>query len=425
MMSSNFPLLVEPAMYVAIGFLLAALLLLPFMGAIHRRAVRLTRRDLDSRLPISVHELRAEKDLLRSEFAVTTHRLQSTLDEMQATTASQRVEIGRQGAIVTTLKTELCEKARTIAGLEARETALKDQLRQAQHEHARKSISLDDARRMLANKEVELAQLAATLGDRDAIADHHGFELVRAQVNVEALKLTVEELNHEVEGLNARLLQAREDSERATQELAQERGKVENLGRRLADLETELLAQRNEAEALSKVTADRIGEQARVLAAREYESDRLRLALESAHRAEAALRYEYTRIEERRLMENRAALAAKAALEVEVDQLRQEREKLLGELQALRRHAESAQANERIESALMRTRLNEVTDQVGQLRTLLLSPVPPEEAEGEVPRGSVNRRNGHDRGARMSLAELSVEMLRDEKQPASAGPVSS
>jgi len=426
MMNSLFPL-VEPAMYLAVGFLLAALLSLPFMGAIHRRAARLTSRRLDSQLPLSIDELRVEKDLLRSEFAVSTRRLQSTLDDVQAKSAAQRAEIGRQDTIVNTLKTELREKARTIAELEAREMALNEQLRETEHEHARKSIGLDDARRVLANKELELAQFTATLSDRDAITDHQGFELVRAQVNVEALKVTVEEFNREVEALNGRLAQARVDSERATREVAQERGKVENLGHRVANLELELLAQRNESEALGKVTADRICDQARVLAAREYESDRLRVALESAYRAEAALRYEYGQVEERRLLESKAALAAQAALEVQVGQLEQERQGLQGELQALRRQAASAQANERIESALMRTRLDEVSGEVAQLRSWLLTPVPDEVAAGVAhpANGSANRngRNGHDAPRHPVLADLTAQAPRDDKPAAAPSPV--
>lgn len=419
-MNSSFPLLIEPAMYFAIGFLLAALLSLPFMGAIHRRAVRLTGRHRDSQLPISVDELRAEKDLLRSEFAVTTQRMQSTLDGMQTKTAAQRAEISRQGTVVNTLKTELRDKAQTIAALEAREAALKDALRDTEHEHALKSINLDDARRVLANKELELAQFAATLDDRDVIADHQQFELVRTQVNVEALRVAVEDLNQEVEAMNARLTQARADSARATDEVAQERGKVGNLGRRIADLEIELIVQRNEAEALSKVTADRICDQAQVLAVREYESDRLRVALASAHRAEAALRDEYAEVEERRLLESKAALAAKAALEIQVDQLKQERQRLQGELQALRRQAESAQANERIESALMRTRLSEVTGQVAELRALIFTPIP-DEADGGLPHpvnGSANTNalNGHGGTGHPSLATAEAQSQRDGKQ---------
>jgi chromosome segregation ATPase len=427
MMSSLFSWLLEPGMYFAIGFLLAALLSLPFMAAIHRRAVRLTSRRLDSHLPLSMEELRAEKDLLRSEFAVSTTRLQSTLTEMQAKTTSQRAEIGRQTTVVTTLKNELRAKTQTIAGLEARETALKDQLRKTAHEHASKSIDLDDARRVLSNKEVELARFASTVDDRDAIADHQGFELAKARLNVEALKMTVEEINDDVQGLNARLIQAREDSERASHELAQERGKVENLGRRLADIEIELIAQRNEAEALAKVTAERIGEQARVLAAREYEGDRLRVALESAYRADAALRYEFAQVEERNLSEGKVALAAKAVLEVEVGQLRQERLQLQAELRELRRQMGNSQASERAESASMRTRIDTVADHVANLHSLFLAAAPSGETNRAVVPAANISASGHDLDrheptAPPSLAEPEVRTAPDDQQPATASP---
>src|SRR5580700_5680968 len=77
-------LLVEPTMYFAIGFLLAGLASLPAVAAIHRRAVRLTKERMNSLVPLSVQELQAEKDLLRAEFAVSTQRLESTLDGIKA-----------------------------------------------------------------------------------------------------------------------------------------------------------------------------------------------------------------------------------------------------------------------------------------------------------------------------------------------------
>jgi chromosome segregation ATPase len=393
-------LLVEPAMYFAIGFLLAALLSLPFLGMAHRRAVRLTTRDLDSQLPLAVNELRAEKDLLRSEFAVETTRLAGTLDDVKAKAAAHRAEIGRQGGTVASLKAALGEKARTIAALEARETALQSQMRATEREHALKSISLDDARRALANKQAELARLMTDLGQRAVIADHQNIELAKTRVNVEALKATVDDLNREVDALNARLVQARDDSDKASRELADERGKVGNLGRRIADLEIELIAQRDAAEALSKVTADRITGQAQLLAAREYEADRLRIALDGAHRAEAALRYECAQVEERRLIESKAALADKAALEIEIGTLKQDRQRLEWELRTLRSEAEKSLAAERIESALMRGRINEFGEQIALLRSVLPA-APPHARNGNgahVMNGGANGSglNGHD-----------------------------
>jgi chromosome segregation ATPase len=387
-------LLIEPTMYFVIGFLLAALLSLPFVGAVHRRAVRLTKQGLNSQLPMSVEELRAEKDLLRAEFAASTLRLENSLDSMKARTAAQRAEIGRHGHTVTTLKAELGAKAKTIWALEARETALKQQLRATEQEHSLKSINLEDAQRALMGKEAELARLAADLGERTMIADQQNVELAKARTNVEALKTNVQDLNREVEALNTRLVQNREDSEKASRELADERGRVENLGRRVADLEIELVAQRNDAEALSKLTADRFCDQARSLAAQEYEGDRMRIALEGAHRLETSLRSELTQLEQQRLVEAKAALAETATLQTQIAQLQQERQQLQWELKRMRRDAENTQSADRVESAMLRERINEVSEQVALLRTVLQAAASTPASDDKIKLASGESRNG-------------------------------
>jgi hypothetical protein len=332
-MHSLFPLLIEPAMYCGIGFLVAGLLSLPLLGVAHRRAERLTKQRLNTLLPMSVKELEAEKDLLRAEFAVSSQRLAGTVDDLRAKTVAQQIEIGRHGGAVATLKSELGEKAKTVCVLEAREAALEQRLRATEQEHSLKSINLEDARRALLDKEAEVARLTADLDTRAVIAERQNVELAKARANIEALNAKVEERNGEVEALNAR--RHREEMDAASQ-VADERSQVENLGRRVADLELELIAERNAADALSKVTAERFCEHARLLAAHEHEVDRLRVALDAAQRAEAGLRYELTQVEERRAMEGKAALAEKATLEMQFAQLRLDRQELQWEVAALR-----------------------------------------------------------------------------------------
>src|SRR5262249_56413614 len=87
-MHSFVALVVEPAMYFAIGFLVAALLSLPLYGVTHRRSERLTRERLNTLLPMSVKELESEKDLLRAEHAVSAQRLEGALGELKAKTVS-------------------------------------------------------------------------------------------------------------------------------------------------------------------------------------------------------------------------------------------------------------------------------------------------------------------------------------------------
>jgi chromosome segregation ATPase len=382
-MRSLLPLLLEPSMYFAIGFLLAALLSLPLMGAIHRRAARLTSRHLDSRLPLSVDELRAEKDLLRSDFAVATTRLQSTLDDTRAKFAAQSVEIGRQGTAVASLKTALGEKAQTIAAIEAREAALKERLRETEHEHAAKAISLDDARRALAGKEAELARLSTAIDDRELVTDHQGLELARARVNVEALKATVVELNREVDGLSERLAHARGESETATRELADERGKVENLGRRVGELEQHLAAQTTEAEILGRRAHDletRLGEQSRLLTQSEFELKQVRGEIETARKTEGDLRSAIAELDGRANSTGEKLKAERDQLQAELDRTRSERDGLARELGTMKRETEENWASERVENALLRERINDVAAEVARLASALEGPNSPIDA---------------------------------------------
>jgi chromosome segregation ATPase len=514
-MLSLLPLLVEPAMYIAIGFLAAALLSLPLFGVTHRRAERLTRQRLDELLPMSVKELEAEKDRLRAEHAVSAQRLASTLDDLKSKAAAQQIEIGRHSGVVARLKAELDDRAQAIAALEAREAALKQQLRTLDQEHALQSVHFEDARHALHDKEAELARVATDFATRSVIAVQQNVELARTRTEMEALEAAAQDDERERNALNARLARAHEETgaagrqladerrkvddltqahavnsalldearaalrdkeeelarltadlvtgaaiierqdldlararadaealrlaaeqdererealrarlarhgdetdaagrrlaeERGRMEhlaqdqasssaaleearaalreqqaelarlaadfatgagiieqqdldlakaraeaealklesealrarlarhgdetdaaegrLAQERGKAEGLDRRAADLEAELIAQREAADALTHITAARICEQARRLADQEHEVERLQAGLDAARRAEAGLRYELTRVEERRMLESRAALAEKAALEIQVARLQLDRE---------------------------------------------------------------------------------------------------
>jgi hypothetical protein len=72
--------MIEPIMYFGIGFLAAALLCLLFLPAVHNRAVRLTMKRLEASIPLSLAEVRADKDQLRAEFAISARRLEMKID---------------------------------------------------------------------------------------------------------------------------------------------------------------------------------------------------------------------------------------------------------------------------------------------------------------------------------------------------------
>ena len=152
--------MIESVMYFGIGFLVAALLCLLFVPLVHNRAVRLTMKRLEAATPLSIAEIRADKDQLRAEFAMSTRRLEMSVEKMKAKTTTQLAELGKKSDAINQLKKELGEKTAAIFALETRDKSLRDQLRSTEEEFQIKSSSLREAERQLADKEAELTQIA-------------------------------------------------------------------------------------------------------------------------------------------------------------------------------------------------------------------------------------------------------------------------
>jgi hypothetical protein len=77
-----------------------------FMPLVHGRAVRLTIRRLEAALPRSMEEIRADKDLVRAEFAMSMRRLEMSVEQLKTKSTSQLAELGRKGDAINRLKVE-------------------------------------------------------------------------------------------------------------------------------------------------------------------------------------------------------------------------------------------------------------------------------------------------------------------------------
>jgi chromosome segregation ATPase len=162
--------MIETIMYFGIGFLVATLLGLLFIPQVHNRAVRLTMKRLEASTPLSIAEIRADRDHLRAEFAISTRRLEMTIEELKAKTSTQLAELGKKTDAINQLKKELAEKKVTNVALEARTKTLRDQLRATEEELQIKSTALREAGRELADKEAELAKALGELAERSLVA---------------------------------------------------------------------------------------------------------------------------------------------------------------------------------------------------------------------------------------------------------------
>ncbi|MGH6764526.1 MAG: hypothetical protein ACREC2_02740, partial [Bradyrhizobium sp.] len=287
--------MVEPIMYLAIGFLVSMLFGLMIMPLVHNRAVRLTTRRMEAATPLSMAEIQADKDQLRAEFAMSARRLEMSVDQLKNKTTSQLAELGKKSDAINRMKIELGEKNATIFSLEAREKAVKEQLRATEEEFAAKTESLRTAEQALSDKQNELAKINAELSDRSIVAESRQVELVAVHSKIEELKQRVGEAERDFASTQARLTQEHAESETATRELNEARGRVENLSQRVTDLDRQLIIQVKEAEMLGSRVADleaRLATQGKLLAERDYESRQLRQTNEAAQRLVQELRDE-------------------------------------------------------------------------------------------------------------------------------------
>ncbi|MGA7486876.1 MAG: hypothetical protein WBW74_08055, partial [Xanthobacteraceae bacterium] len=315
--------MIEPIMYIGIGFLVAGLLVIGVIPLVHARAVRLTMRRLEALTPMSMAEIQADKDQLRAEFAMATSRLEMNVEQMKARTAGQLAEIGRKSEAISRLKFELGEKTAALLALEAKEKQLADDLKGLEVEFAAKAGALEAAELALASTQSELADVTTQLHRSAMGSEGQRVELAAMRARAEVLQNEIESYETEITDLRDRL--GRKAVEGSTQ--GEERGRGEPLADRVDDLERRLVAQATETE--------------------KYRSTAETLAAE------------------------------KGLIESELKRSHEERDKLQRELAGLERDVHDAIVDETMENAILRERINDVAAEVARLTATLEGPSSP------------------------------------------------
>jgi chromosome segregation ATPase len=222
-------------------------------------------------------------------------------------------------------------------------------------------------------------------------------------MQIEALKSELERSEKNAKDSETRLVRVRGEADMATKELADERGKVENLGNRVAQLERQLVAQTTEAEILGRRLQDldaRLAEQGRHLVEREDAVAQLRGELDAAHKAGSDLRTEIASTDGSHREAAEAIRADNTRLQAELAQIRDERAKLQQDLSAMLRDAEASWASGRADDAQLRERISDIAAEVARLTMALEGPDSPIEAilAAESPKdpGGGDGRPGHN-----------------------------
>ncbi|MEM9574841.1 MAG: hypothetical protein AAF870_06385, partial [Pseudomonadota bacterium] len=102
--------MIQSGLYFALGFLVAGFLALMIAPTIWRRAVFLTRKRIESAIPLTANELQADKDKQRAEHAMALRRLEILVEKFRAKSTLDAQNNVQQSEEIKLLKAELASQ---------------------------------------------------------------------------------------------------------------------------------------------------------------------------------------------------------------------------------------------------------------------------------------------------------------------------
>ena len=242
----DWAILIEQALFLAIGFLAATLAAVAAAPLVSRRAMRLAVARSRLRAPVTQKQAIADADALRARHAVERARIERNLTLAEEVSAGLRVAVGRQAAEIIRLKSDIdylkgelydqCEKAEIFARQKRDLLATIDA----------SQIFLEDA--FIQRDRASAARIAA-----EARAADLGAESSRLRARVAVSTARAEYLEGRIEDLMAESQAARAEVQQTGAALAAQRNNAAALEQRVAAVTSE---NRSLAGQLSKAAAE-------------------------------------------------------------------------------------------------------------------------------------------------------------------------
>lgn len=147
---------IQSAMLIALGFFAASILALLIAPAFWKRAVSLTTRRIKERLPLTEEEIRADRDRLRAEYAISIHKLETQVDGLNLRRARDMIEINRRDASISLLE----GKVQDLGAVVEENTNARRVLEQTVSDRLPKVENrLTEAKSLLFSRDREIAEL--------------------------------------------------------------------------------------------------------------------------------------------------------------------------------------------------------------------------------------------------------------------------
>lgn len=179
--------MIELLLYLALGFLCATLLAALVAPAILRRSAMLTRRRIEASVPLTPDEIRAEKDSLKAQYAISTRRLEMDLKAAKTKVSELSVKLARGSKDIKAIATERETNKAELTRIEAEARQLRDELRRRDEGMQALSSALARTEEMLQAQRSEFSRLGKEFEEASYAATARQIEIVARESELERL----------------------------------------------------------------------------------------------------------------------------------------------------------------------------------------------------------------------------------------------
>ncbi|MEX0346185.1 MAG: hypothetical protein AB3N20_14775 [Rhizobiaceae bacterium] len=208
--------MVQSTLFLLLGFLSAILLALMLAPVVWRRAVAMTERRIEATVPLSSGELRAEKDQVRAEAAMSIRRLETKFRVQNENLTAKKAELSGRLEEIRQLNEENNDQAEVIEGLEADIRELNSKIESLEKEGASLSGELSSACDQIEQHIAENERIARLYDEASLVSSNRQIELVARDAKIEKLSGEIDALKQVRDEVQA---EAREHS--ATRKVAE------------------------------------------------------------------------------------------------------------------------------------------------------------------------------------------------------------
>lgn len=232
--------MVQSILFFVLGFLTAGFVVLLIAPSVWRRAVSVTRQRVEAKLPMTLDEIRADKDSLRAEHAMALRKVEVQLKSAQEKLLTQAVELSRSREAQKAHVTDHADKDRTVSELEAARGSLSEDIAKRDEQIKALAAQLVEAESMLEKRAREIEEIGRLYDEASLSSSNRQIELVSRESEIGKLCDDMSALRSQRKDTDKRVVELEADNKAVREALLAETKRAVELDKRLQQMVSSL-----------------------------------------------------------------------------------------------------------------------------------------------------------------------------------------